>query len=141
MKLRGRIIKLKHFILFNICTFQKLICPTEGILSNSAPICAIHFSDPWQAGTSRDKSGTRQGHKGTNRDKQGHSLSVPAFPYLSLSVHACPCLSLSVPVCPCLSLSVHVCLFVPVCPCVSLYVSTFAIPLCLPIFSAADPPA
>ena len=26
--------------------FQKIICPTEGILSNSAPICAIHFSDP-----------------------------------------------------------------------------------------------
>ena len=27
--------------------FQKLNRPTEGILSNSAAICAIHFSDPW----------------------------------------------------------------------------------------------
>ena len=58
-----------------------------------------------QAGTSRDKAGTI-------RDKQGHSLSVPACPYVSLSVHSCPCLSM----------------YVPVCLCLTLYVFTFALP-------------
>ena len=71
--------------------------------------------------------GTAQGQTGTNRDKQGHSLSVPAWPYLSLSVNGCPCLSLTVPVSPCMSLSLLVC------PGLSLYVSIFAIPSCLPL--------
>ena len=74
-----------------------------------------------QAGTkqnqSRDKAGTRQGQAGT----------FPFCPCLSLVVPDCLCLSLLVLVRPCLSLSV---LF---CPCLSLYVSTFAIPSCLPM--------
>ena len=81
-------------------------------------------------GQHRDKqaqAGTKQGQTGTSRDKQGHSLSVPACPCLSQSVHAFPCLSLCVSVCLCLSLSILVC------PCLSLYVSTFAKPLCLPL--------
>ena len=83
-----------------------------------------------QAGTSRDTQGqtrTSRDKAWTSRDKQGHSLSVPACPYLSLSVPACSCLSLSDPVCPCLSLSVLVS------PCLSLYVSNFDIPSCLPL--------
>ena len=87
-----------------------------------------------EAGTKQGQAGTRQGQTGasrdkagTNRGKQGQSLSVPACPYLSLSVPVCPCLSLLVLVCPCISLSALVC------PCLSLYISTFAIPACLPL--------
>ena len=94
-------------------------------------------------GQSRDKQG-QAGTSRQGRDKQGHSLSVPDCPFLSLSLLACPSLPLSVPVCPCLPFSVPVCpclsffcpcmsLSVLFCPCVSLYVSTFAIPSCLPL--------
>ena len=66
-------------------------------------------------GQRRDSAGTRQGQTVTNRDKQGHSLSIPACPCLSLSVPVCPWFSLLVLFCPCLSLSV------PVFPCMSLH--------------------
>ena len=91
------------------------------LFTNYASQCQEQHRDKQgQAGTKQGQAGTWQGQTGTSRDKQGHSLFVPACPCLSLSVHACPCLSLSVPVCPCLSLSV------PVWPCLSLYV-----PVCL----------
>ena len=73
-----------------------------------------------QARISRDK-------RGRGRDKQGETGTFPFGPCLSLLVPVCPCLSLLVLVCPCMSLSVLVC------PCLSLYVSTFAIPSCLPL--------
>ena len=98
-------------------------------------------------GTSRDKTGTRQGHSRTNRDKEGKIGTVPFCPCLSLLVPTCPCLSLLVPVSLCLFLLVHVCPFlslsVPVCPCLSVsvpvwqclswYVSTFPIPAFPPL--------
>ena len=68
------------------------------------------------------QAGTRQGQTEINRDKQGHSLFVPACPYLFMVVLVCPCLSLlvlvcscpswSVPICPCMSLSIQFCLYI-----------------------------
>ena len=80
-----------------------------------------------QVGTKHGQLGTRQGQTGINRDKHGHSLFVPACPYLSLSLPVYSCLSLLVLVCPCFSLSV------PVRSCLSLFVSTFAMPSSLPL--------
>ena len=82
------------------------------------------------AGTSRDKqgqAGKSRDKAGTNRDKQGKTRTFPFCPCLSLLVPVCPYLSLLVLVCLCMSLSALVC------PCLSLYVSTFAIPLSLPL--------
>ena len=83
-----------------------------------------------RAGTSMDKQGQgrdKQGQGRANRDKQEQAGTNRDSPCPSLSVLVCPGLSLSVPVCPCLSVCVLVC------PCLSLYVSTFAIPSCLPL--------
>ena len=78
-------------------------------------------------GTSRDKQGQRRDNQGQDRDKQGQAGTFPLCPCLSLLVPLCPCLSMLVPACPCLSLSYLVC------PYLSLYVSTFALPSCLPL--------
>ena len=83
------------------------------------PIIPVNARDSPVA--SRDKQ--EQGRD--KRDKQGQSGTFPFCPCLSLLVSVCPCLSLLV--CPFMSLSVLVCL------CLSLYVSSFAIPSCLPL--------
>ena len=65
-----------------------------------------------------------QGQAGT---RQGQTGTFPLCPYLSLLFPVCPALYLLVLVCPYLSLSYLVG------PCLSMYVSTLAIPSCLPL--------
>ena len=111
---------VRLFVCLSVCLFNFEV-PFKrifGLFTNYAGQCEGHPRDK------QGLAGTRQGQTGTSRDKQGHSLFCPC---LSLLVHVCPCLSLLVLVCPCMSLSVLVCL------CLYLYVSTFAIPSCLPL--------
>ena len=57
----------------DIAYIQKLICPTKGILSNSAAICAIHFSDPWAPPAGRTKKRkTRKDTKNNQGSSPGH---------------------------------------------------------------------
>ena len=82
---------------------------------------------PVNARDKQDRAGISRDKQGQGSDKQGKAGTSRDIPFLSLLVPTCLCLSMLVPACPCLSLSV------PGCPCLSLYVSTFAIPSCLPL--------
>ena len=65
-------------------------------------------------GTVQGQVGTKQGQC---RDRHGQTMTNKGISFLSVLILTCPCLSMIFPACPCLSL----------------YVSTFAIPSCLPL--------